>query len=428
MYKNLILAGSLLLSASFALAQTSREEVCAHLDKAGGVYYAYPEPTGAPTPAPKGYRPFYISHYGRHGSRYLISDHDYSWVMDALQEADSAHVLTALGREALARLKRLWPQVRHRGGDLSPVGVRQQQGIAGRMFRSFPEVFKGTRRVSAHSTIVMRCAMSMVAFGDELKGLAPQLSISYEASMKDMDYLNYHSPQSNLFTDGEKGPWVSEYKRFERSLVRPERFVNALISSPPYIRQYMNPDDLLWGFYWIAVDMQDIDTDIGFYDLFKPDELFDLWQCINYRFYVCNANHKDGQGIVVGNSRSLLRNIIEEADSAIRDNRMAATLRFGHDGNVIPLLAMLQIEHADVAISHPEDAYKVWSDFKMAPMAANIQIVFYRNKENDILVKFLHNEQEVHIPVPTRNFPYYHWEEVRDFYGKKAGLCASACK
>lgn len=112
MHKILILTAALLLSAFTSFAQTSREEVCANLNKAGGVYLAYPEPVGRPTSAPKGYHPFYISHYGRHGSRYLIADRDYRWVWETLAQADSDHALTPLGQDVLKRLARLWPLVR----------------------------------------------------------------------------------------------------------------------------------------------------------------------------------------------------------------------------------------------------------------------------------------------------------------------------
>lgn len=411
----LVLAFSLLLSATLS-AQTSFDEVCADLNKAGGVYLAYPEPTVRLTPPPKGYHPFYISHYGRHGSRYLIGDRDYRWVMDALHDADSCGVLTPLGYDVLSRLQQLWPDVEGRGGDLTPVGVRQHQGIAKRMYANFPEVFKGRRKVSARSTVVPRCAMSMVACGDELKSLAPQLDISYEMSQKYMDYLNYHTALSNVFTDSNNGPWVGEYRQFEAVHVKSRRLMQSLFTDDGYVRQHIDGTNFMWGLYWIAVDMQDIDTHLSFYDLFTPSELFDLWQCVNYRFYVGNANHKDGNGIVVANARHLLRDIIEQADKAIKDGEMAATLRFGHDGNIIPLLAILHIENFDVAVSKPENLYKYWSDFKAAPMAANVQIVFYRNSRGNILVKFLHNEREVHIPVKTDSFPYYSWQDVRQFY------------
>lgn len=62
----------------FITAQTTKEEVFETIEKTGGVYYAYPEHEIKPeTPSPKGYKPFYISHFGRHGSRYLVHDRDY---------------------------------------------------------------------------------------------------------------------------------------------------------------------------------------------------------------------------------------------------------------------------------------------------------------------------------------------------------------
>ncbi|MDE5714492.1 MAG: hypothetical protein K2I16_12860, partial [Muribaculaceae bacterium] len=43
--------------------------------QAGGNYYCYPylyEAPPAQTPAPEGYEPFHMEHYGRHGSRWHI--------------------------------------------------------------------------------------------------------------------------------------------------------------------------------------------------------------------------------------------------------------------------------------------------------------------------------------------------------------------
>lgn len=59
-------------------AQTSKEEMFSTIEKTGGVYWAYPLDFAPQTRAPKGYKPFYVSHYGRHGSRYLIGDRDYN--------------------------------------------------------------------------------------------------------------------------------------------------------------------------------------------------------------------------------------------------------------------------------------------------------------------------------------------------------------
>lgn len=400
-------------------AQTTFEEISADLNKAGGVYLAYPTVETKQTPAPKGYKPFYVSHYGRHGSRYLLSDRDYQWIIQLMEKAETVNGLTPLGHDVLKRLNMVWEEAQGRAGDLTPLGVRQHQGIAERMSKNFPEVFRGKRHVSARSTVVYRCAMSMVAFGDRLKQLNPQLDMSYEMSEKYMSYLNYHSARSNAFTHGKKGPWVEEYRKFEEAQVHPDRLVSTLFSNADFIRCEVNPSELMWGLYWIAVDMQDMETPVSFFDLFTAKEMFDLWQCVNYRFYMGNANPLASNGIVMTNAKSLVENILESADAAIKDRSIAATLRFGHDGNVIPLLALLQIENFDVAVAGPAEVYKHWCDFKASPMASNVQIVFFENKAGDILVKFMHNENEVHVPVKTDQWPFYHWNDVKEYYQKR---------
>ena len=72
-------------------AQTTREEMFADICKTAGVYYAYPAPEKLDyTAAPKGYKPFYISHFGRHGSRYLIGENEYTDPIEKLAAAERA--------------------------------------------------------------------------------------------------------------------------------------------------------------------------------------------------------------------------------------------------------------------------------------------------------------------------------------------------
>lgn len=410
----LILSVSLLFPA---LAQTTPEEVYADLNKAGGVYFAYPVTESVTTAPPKGYEPFYISHYGRHGSRYLISDNDYLWVLKLMRKANSQNALTPLGKEALKRIENVWLEVEGRGGDLSPLGVRQHRGIARRMFEAYPEAFKGKAAISARSTIVMRCAMSMGAFCEQLKELNPKLQITQEASQRHMNYMCYHTEEAGKF-NADDGPWREEYRKFEESHTNGDRLVASLFSDKTFITRNVNPHQLMWGFYWLAVDMQDIETNETFFDLFEPKELFDLWQAFNYRFYVGDGNYAGSNGIMLDNAKPLLRNIIASADEAIEKGGIAATLRFGHDGNLIPLTGLLRLKDCYNSVMNPDDFYKNFADFKIAPMAGNVQIVFFRNKKsaNDVIVKFLLNERETSIPIDSDIYPFYRWSDVKKFY------------
>ncbi|MCM1377442.1 MAG: histidine-type phosphatase [Clostridium sp.] len=418
----IIIGAAAVMAAAAAFAQTTKEEVLSDLNRTGGVYYAYPVSESANTPTPKGYEPFYISHYGRHGSRYLISDRDYEWVSNLMNEAREAGALTPLGLEVASRLDSIMPEARGRGGDLSPLGVRQQKGIARRMYKAYPEVFRGSPDMSARSTLVVRCVLSMDAFCEGLKEENPKLNIVRESSNRYMPYLCYHSPDHREYTtDGNR--WKEQYRKFKEKHTNSQRLIESLFNDRDFVEKKVNPDELMWGLYWIASDMQNMETKVNFYDIFTPDELFDLWQSFNYVFYVNDGAFAGNGTKVTDNALPLIENIIESADKAIAAGKPTATFRFGHDGNLIPLAAALELKDCDIAIEKPEEFYRAFSDWKVAPMAGNLQLIFFRNKKHpdDILVKFMLNERETAIPIETSTYPYYSWDKVREYYKRKLG-------
>ena len=97
-----ILAG-MALAAVPASAQTIKEAVYADLNKAGGVYYMYEFKEHKVTPPPKGYTPVYMSHYGRHGARYLLNDTQYERSLGVLRAAHEQKALTEVG-------ERIWQE------------------------------------------------------------------------------------------------------------------------------------------------------------------------------------------------------------------------------------------------------------------------------------------------------------------------------
>ena len=112
-----------------AMAQKSFSEM-------GGVYYAYPVTENVePITVPDGYQPFYISHYGRHGSRWLPADSRYEWV---LRQFDDDSNLTAAGKRLKKQLGKVWKNARGNGGQLTPLGHQQHRDIAKRMVESLP--------------------------------------------------------------------------------------------------------------------------------------------------------------------------------------------------------------------------------------------------------------------------------------------------
>ena len=94
MMKRLFLAAFLWAAALSVSAQQPDIEghLTAHPELLAGTDYLCPTGPVALTKAPKGYKVFYISHYGRHGSRYMT---DNKYYVQAITPMDSAAKLKA---------------------------------------------------------------------------------------------------------------------------------------------------------------------------------------------------------------------------------------------------------------------------------------------------------------------------------------------
>ena len=64
-----------------------------------------------------------------------------------------------------------------------------------------------------------------------------------------------------------------------------------------------------------------------------------------------------------------------------------------------------------------------WVNYRIVPMASNLQFIFYRHSEqdsaDDVLFKVLLNENEATLPLPTDQAPYYKWSDFRSYCLKK---------
>lgn len=389
-----------------------KEEIMQSPEKMGSIYYAYPTPDGIRTPAPEGYSPFYVSHYGRHGSRWMTSDERYLEVIRVFDTFHEKSGLTALGEDVRLRLQKVWENARGRGGDLTSLGERQHKAIARRLYQQYPQIFRDSACISARSSTSVRCIMSMSAFSEQLKELNPSLRITREANRRYMDYIAYTSPELEEFSS-DSAAWRTGFRCYEESHIRPERLTATLFTNPQEVK---DPRGFMMGLYWIASDMQDVELPLSFYDLFEKEELFNIWQSINYRMYICNANAPLNGGVAPESAKSLLKNIIESADHAIRKGTPCATLRFGHDTNLIRLLALMQVEGCSNQETDPDRYYLAWQDFRISPMGANLQLIFFKNGQGEVIVKLLHNENEVKLPIDSPIAPYYQWEAVKAFY------------
>ena len=420
--RKVILLALCALSWSVLPAQNSREELKKDLFRAGSNYYAYPEPSTKLTPAPKGKKPFYISTYARHGSRFLIKEKEYEWPYQVMLKAEQDGKLSEVGKQTLNQLGALREEAKDRYGELTPLGATQHRKIAQRMYNNFPEVFKGHAIIDAKSTVVIRCIISME---NELVQLArnnPDLVIRSDASQHDMYYMNLQD--SVLYKKRLPKEALDAYKVFcDRHAIH-DQAMRRLFNDTAYYHNNIDGYELNKAIFKLASSVQGTEMRYHFnlFDIYTTDELYANWLQYNAYWYLLFGNSPYNGGTQPFTQRNLLRKIIEDADFNVASPRNGATLRFGHETIVLPLTCLLGLNGYDRQIMDLEALdTEGWINFDVFPMAANIQFVFYRKdaKDEDVLLKILLNENEATLPIPTDSAPYYHWKDFREFYINK---------
>ena len=420
MKKFFVLIGTALLLALSIQAQTTRKEMMHDIRKASAHYYPYFGGKDKLTPAPEGYTPFYISHYGRHGSRYIVNNHPYERMVPLFEKAEKEGKLTSLGKKTLKQLRIAAKDAEGKGGELSLLGGRQHEALGKRMYKNFPEVFSDGAHIDARSTTVHRCQVSMEHFCKGLKSQKPDLDIHLRTDKADRFFL---APDKDSVEALPTSKDVRDKLSATRDSLRKCIHISQkLFTDPSFIVQNgFDERQIMNDMYDITQDMLCLpELKLKFKKVFTKEELFNMFQVINLD-WVNNCSLAPGMTPHYKSRNNLLRNIINWADEAIKQDKKGASLRFGHDSYILPLAFIMQLKGCyDVPADHFERLYEHYTCFSITPMASNLQMIFYRKPgSDDILVKFLYQEKETTIPIPTDMAPYYHWNDAKAFFLKR---------
>lgn len=413
----------LFVSVVCCVAQPALSIIRDNISFAASNYSIYPD-TALPalTPAPEGKVPFYISHYGRHGSRYIENRKGFDIPYKMLCRADSMNALTEKGKQILDDMRLIFADTEKHWGDLTSYGQKQHRGIAQRMMERFPEVFAGDAHIDARSTVVPRCILSMGSALHVMVSKNPRLRISMKASLEDMWFMNHQDPL--LRKNGMTADATNAYDKFIVSRKYNNRLMEVLFVEPDSVRNVVS--EIWLNYYLIKMGLFQLNThlykDTNITDIFTAKEIYRLWQWENAWWYIMHGPCLLNGGNQPYTQRHLLRRIITDADSHIQMERPGVQLRFGHETVLLPLACLIGINGFDLETDNLEELEeKGWWASKVFPMGSNLQFVFYRKDihDEDVLFKVLLNEREATLPIQTDVAPYYHWKDFREYYLKK---------
>lgn len=367
----------------------------------------------------EGMIPFYINHLGRHGARFPTSGKALDKVTETLTSAERENRLTAEGAVLLSAMRDLAERFEGQWGKLSEIGEREQQGIAGRMLEHYSLLFTGPARIEAVATYVPRCINSMDAFLSVISRYNSSLGIERNEGHRYDTILRFFDLNESYIRYKTKGDWIPVYEAFLRKKISPASVMNRFFHSTEQETEG-EARKFVMALFSVAAILPDTGIPLDLGNLFTAESWFDYWQTQNLRQYLSKSTAPVGKMLPVAIAWPLLSEFVRTSEKAINgqsDNR--ANFRFAHAETVIPFVALMGIEKTDTVIADPDSVAFCWQDYRIAPMAANVQWIFYRDAEQRVWVKILLNESVAALPVQTRRFPYYPWKEVRRFLSRR---------
>ncbi len=427
--KRFLLILSALCIASLALAQTSREEIdkYPHLAVSTHSVYAGPIYSEPIAKAPKGYKPFYISHYGRHGSRFEANGKYTAELVAYFDYADAHGLLTPKGKEAKVLIEKIHAVQDGHFGELTQVGAEQHKGIARRMYNNFRQVFKRGAIISSRASTYTRCILSMAAFNESLKECNSLIETRLTASENDQKMIRPLGPNANDYHHNLRRDNPHCWDSIVEKWAAKQDFshaTNALFTDINPICNHFGVEkiSLLASIYKRLAFMQNIGWhDRSFVDsVFTAKERHTIYKYENYRIFCIYAGTSlPDSNRYFATMNLMVDDIIKYADLAIEGkNSASADLRFGHDYYLLGLLATTNFNEIrmDYDYSDIDKLAEQWRSHQFITMASNMQFIFYRsNKSADVLVRILHNENDMTLPIKSVEGPFYKWEDVKRY-------------
>ena len=448
--KKLIFTLILSISGLSCLAQP--EVVLGDPFKSSGLDNIYDFDAQICTAAPKGYEAFYISHYGRHGSRYPYTATVATALLDLLHEAEGKENLSEYGNGLMARLELFMEKAGNHIGELTDLGRQQQYRLAGEMAERYPQAFRKGAVVTAQASSSPRSILSMASFCTALARKCPSIRIDQFQGFAETQATAPNMGRNPLRI---KGPGLGNPYRESPAEFMQRRFpeftetvLGKMFRDPYAALGDKDVQYLMDHIYMLIGGMNSLPDGVrmDFSDIATPETLARMWELDNYQRF-CEYI------VYTASCCSVFKDIIERADArlALLDSAAGklegraegraevavgraegADLRFGHDHVLMSLLMIADIDSFGELPENPDELGHVFQTFR-SPMAANLHFVFYRpkNGRGPILTGLSLNGQPARLSSLDKELGlspdesgFYRWDDVKAWFEKRfSQLC-----
>ncbi len=362
------------------------------------------------TPAPAGYAPFYLTHYGRNGSRTDFRADDYVYVINRLEQARQQGILTPDGAYLLDKSQQVLADFAGMSGRLTRRGEMEHRELARRILLRYPAVFKkgcGTLRVK--STTVPRVLVSASNFLAQMTAMHPGFVYTFDTGEK---YTLALTNSSSMSLKRQVSPLLDSLRRIpcDTTSVYALLFTDGAAAR----RIVTDPDEFQHRIFQVARISESMGIADDLYRFLPEDVIYKWWDFSNRSIYVRQNNSVEWGASRMENAEPLVRAVLADVDDALAGGKIAADLKFGHDYPLLSLCGYLGLSGVGDRLRFDEIPFK-WYSPRNIPFASNLQLVFYRSRKGgDILVKAVYNGVERSISgLEPVSGPYYKWADLK---------------
>ncbi|MCQ2184331.1 MAG: histidine phosphatase family protein [Bacteroidales bacterium] len=421
--KHLLVNSAIVLAATVAVISCTTENsgirnTSQHKYASEGYEYfhtPYPESIAIyDTPAPSGYKVTNLWHIGRHGSRRPAGKGETTRALKVFDAAARAGLLTDEGKALHADILRMRDEFDGEIGELSARGGREHQAIAARIVKRYPSLFKGrNKKIHAVSSNSTRVIASMCNFCNVFKSGNTSFDYTFVTGDKWRRYVSRSDGSDSIYVY-----YRGLRNKYLEASLSPGTFASKYFTDPSAVEQLS--DCPMWECVYriFALGTLCHCNDLSDIDLCKYLEKDDMETCYKAcaSCFYCQSGLSDkwAQSRRL-DAKVLSDDILTYGDSVAEGSaEYVCDLHFSHDTGIAALLALLGVDGFDKSLTF--DQALEWDASKYICMAFNFDVIFYRNRKGDTLVKFLRNEEETFIAALTpAEGPYYRWSDVRDY-------------
>lgn len=366
-----------------------------------------------PAVFPDSLTPMFINHVGRHGARYPASSANCLKLKRALEKADSAGTITAVGRQLAKLNDYVIEQSTNRWGSLDSLGMAEQRSIATRMFYNFGEIFKDGCTVNAISSYSPRAMMSMYCFTHQLDRMDNRINFVTSTGRVNSPSMRPFDLDAAFKEFRASGSWKSPYDEYLATACTTAPIRKALGERFPFASD-SEARDLAMAEYSVVAGCSAMGLDAGASRFFSREEYNALWSCFNLRQYL-QRTASTLSTVPADIASVLVQDLITTTENFINGtNPAVCCLRFGHAETLMPLLSLLRLKGCYYMTNYFDTVGLHWRDFDIVPMAANLQMILFKSTRGAWYVRFDLNEKPVPL-MPNSSVIYLPWAEARNY-------------